>query len=166
MEHSMEKIKKKKQVRTFIWCSKCKQYKEIRNRRWCNQCYAVITSEYRKKKGVVLYHKCGVCKKEMEPRTHQYCKGCLSEYNKDYNRRKRGIRKLDGNTQLKVDIKGFVDRIVNDNYFIELTDINLIIEYYNMITANISEFDNMPSGSQIFNMFHSIKNWVNEKDLS
>lgn len=152
------------ELRTYIYCSKCKQDKEIRNRRWCNKCYSDLMAKYRAEgRAKTSYDTCCKCGCSMNNRKHPYCKKCLYEYGK--NRKEYKKKSREETNKVFNEISKFVNRVVKDDYNIELLDINIIIEYYSMITPRINEFDNMPSGSQVYHMFHYIKKWVEKSSL-
>lgn len=149
--------------RTYIYCNRCKTNQEPRVRRWCNSCYRELMAFYRERGSVKKYYTiCSSCGCQMEERTHAYCKECIKKY---YKTKRNDVRKVKENKKKILPIKEFVDRVVSDNYDIELKDIVLIIDYYYMLATKSYEYDNMPSGSQIYHMFHYIKNSVEKIEI-
>jgi hypothetical protein len=103
----------------------------------CSKCYTIIESTW--------------------VTTSTYCRDCSSEYYKTYRLNKKP-------PNVKVEGLGeFIQKIIKNNYYIDFDDISIIIFFYQIITADITEYDRYRTGKQIKLMWDKIYNFYVKK---
>lgn len=98
----------------------------------------------------MVYLKCNKCRCEKEENRNPYCKKCSREY---FAERRRQQRNKDFSMK---DLKRFVEAVVSNNFNVEFSDINDIINYYGFITDDDDEFNELNTNLQIVGMWNKI----------
>ena len=98
------------------------------------------------------YSICVRCGKEKQTDIQLYCKPCRSE---EYRRRRQNKKEKKVKVNEK-DLTSFVNKIKANNLNCTLNDLNDIISFYNATTKRIYEFDHLPAGKQIQQMWVKI----------
>lgn len=108
--------------------------------------------------GGYIYRRCSRCQVEKEHNRSAYCKKCSSDYYRQY--------KFEKLTKPNINISGlqaFVDRVKKNSYLIDFQDISTIIFFYQILTTNIYEYNNLPTGTQIYKMWRRILNYLSKE---
>jgi hypothetical protein len=100
------------------------------------------------------YKVCSLCKQHKIENRNPYCRGCSKTYSKNY----RLIKKLKPNVNL-IGLGNFIKKVQSQRHFIDFSDINNIIFFYEIITTNINEYDQYKSGKQIVLMWQRINKY-------
>jgi hypothetical protein len=90
------------------------------------------------------YKTCALCRQPKTENRAPYCRPCGREY---YRARKKSLDERPGINL--VGLGKFIDKIKRQNMDIDFNDINNIIFFYQIISTDIHEYDNLPSGRQI-----------------
>lgn len=93
---------------------------------------------------------CSKCSSIKENPNGVYCRKCLTEYYRVYR-----LNRKTPNVNLK-GLKDFIDKIKLNNYYIDFDDMSTIIFFYQIITADITEYDRYRTGKQIKMMWDKI----------
>ncbi len=103
-----------------------------------------------KKKKVYLYDKCGRCGNKKDKTKQVYCKTCNTIYHIQYRQ-----NRLSPNINLK-GLKDFIDKVNKQDGWVTDQDMLSIMFFYEIITVNIKEFDDLPTQHQYYYMWHAI----------
>jgi len=106
------------------------------------------------------YKNCSRCKKLKDENRNPYCRECSRSYGKRY----RLIKKLRPNVNIE-GLGSFIAKVKKDN-LVDLSDMNIIIFFYEIITDNINEYDDFNSGKQLTLMWERINEYYNKKTSS
>lgn len=116
---------------------------------------------------------CPKCRQIKENPNSTYCSKCSREYNKYYRSRKtkaylyqnlkRKANRPKHLTELINSISEFIDKIVNNGYYVDLYDINQIIEFYQITARRENEFDELPFGDQVMKMWYRINEFLHKQ---
>lgn len=109
-------------------------------------------------KKVYLYKKCSRCSQSKEENRSPYCRRCKREYAKLYN--------LNKTLQPNINIVGlgeFIQKVKKQRNWITHQDMLTIMFFYEIITTNINEYDNLNPQHQYYYMWQTILEFYKRK---
>jgi len=99
----------------------------------------------------MVYSYCRKCGATKEENKSSYCKSCSKVYFRNWR-----ITKAKSKSFSNEDLGLFVERVIENDFNVEFGDLNEIINWYNEITDDINEFNELPTNEQIVNMWQTI----------
>lgn len=101
-----------------------------------------------------IYKKCSRCGLDKKWNRSAYCSVCSREYHRMYKilKSKKPSINING-------LKDFIDKIEKNRYYIDFADINIILFFYEILSTNLNEYNDYPTGKQIQLMWKRIMHY-------
>jgi hypothetical protein len=104
----------------------------------CKNCIA----EAKKRKLVSI---CSRCKGPKVENYQSYCRSCAAEYQR--NRKKHQVNKI--HAGILIEVKAFIEKMIENNFIADLIDLNNLITYFNIISNGCIDLDHKSGGEQL-----------------